>query len=77
MPSSTYNKTGTKAYIKILRHTSLKKGLIDVYSKFQLFKCHRKRDIRVERIFMKNVYFQVPAKFIGHSLGQFQYKIYH
>ena len=71
-----YNRTKTKTYINILRHTFLVIGLINMYRKFNICMCHTKRGIDVQKIFMKNVYFQVSAIVKDDSLGRFQYKIY-
>ena len=41
-PSSTYNRTKTKPYIKILRHASLHIDLSNIHTSCQGDKCHNK-----------------------------------
>ena len=47
--------------MEILRHTSLEMSLINMYRKFQEGKWQNKRDIYVQKIFIKNMYFLVPG----------------
>ena len=59
MPSSTYNKTKTKTYIKILRHISPGRDLSNTYRKFQVSKWLDDGDIHVKEIVMEIVYFLI------------------
>ena len=55
--SSTSHKIQTKAYIKNLRHASLQMGIGNICPSFQACKYDSKRDINVQKLYMKNVLF--------------------
>ena len=50
-----YNKIKTRAYLKILRHSSLQSNVFDISEKFQYQVCNIKREILGQRIEVKNI----------------------
>ena len=59
VPSSTYNKIKPKAYIYILKQASPQIDFSNMYRKYQAFKKNIKRDIIVQKILLKNMYFLI------------------
>ena len=52
-----WDKTKSKDYIKILRHPSLQTGLSNMHSNLHAHNAHNKRDIHVQKTYVKNVFF--------------------
>ena len=55
--SSTLDEIKTRAYIKILRHPSLAMHLSNMYSNFHDCNFDKKRDIHVQKMYMKKIVF--------------------
>ena len=72
---SIYNKTKTKTYINILKHSSLEIDLTNMYRRFQACKFHNNGDIHVKKILMEMVYFLFTDNIMQYSFGLFQCKI--
>ena len=71
VPYSTYNKTKTKTYIKILRHASLQMGTGNIYRKSQACRWYIKGDINVK----KNVIEKCVFSNFGQSSTAFSWSI--
>ena len=50
-----YTKIKTRAYLKILRHSSLQSNVFDISKKFQYQVCNIKREILGQKIKVKNI----------------------
>ena len=62
--------------IIMLRHPSLQMGLKHIYSSFQTYMSHNKRDIHVQNIFMENNYYPIPTIFEHQHFSLFYHYIH-
>ena len=58
---SRFHQIKTRPYIQNLRHSSLDQDVISVYWRFQMSNYYSKRNIDVQKIKVKNAFFEFSA----------------